>query len=87
MRIRWMKLLTALLMAVLMAVLPVCAVALEGADSQGADALLQQEDDEDSGEQAESEPEEPFIEDEDVMEDESADEPQEETAVEEEDAP
>ena len=57
MRIRWMKLLTALLMAVLMAVLPVCAVALEGADSQGADALLQQEDDEDSGEQAESEPE------------------------------
>ena len=84
MRIRWMKLLTALLMAVLMAVLPVCAVALEGADSQGADALLQQEDGKDSGEQSESEPEEPSIEDEDVMEDESADEPQEETAVEEE---
>ena len=58
MRIRWMKLLTALFMAVLMAVLPIYAVAEEGAEPITGQ---QQENGEVQPDHSGEEPEEPIM--------------------------
>ncbi len=65
MRIRWMKLLTALFMAVLMAVLPIYAVAEEGAEPITGQ---QQENGEAQPDQSGEEPEEPIMKEEDKEE-------------------